>query len=85
MLTKGEWASTLIGHTSMLNYAGMAACGFFRNMIQKVLGSFPEVSHDSTKPMKMIIALGNTDCVCLKNVNLSLNLTRSYWKTTFYE
>ena len=29
-------------------------------MIQKVLGSFPEVSHDSTKPMKMITELGNT-------------------------
>ena len=25
---KGEWASRLIGHTSVLNYAGMAAFGF---------------------------------------------------------
>ena len=60
---KGEWASRLIGHTSMLNYAQHGCLWLFRNMIQKVLGSFPEVSHDSTKPMKMIIELGNTDCV----------------------
>ena len=39
----------------------MAGClWLFRNMIQKVLDSFPEVSHGSTKPMKMIIELGNT-------------------------
>ena len=28
VLKKGEWRSRLIGHTSMLNYAGMAACAF---------------------------------------------------------
>ena len=36
----------------------------FRNMTQKVLGSFSEVSHDSTKPMKMTIELGNTEKNC---------------------
>ena len=29
-------------------------------MTQKVPGSFPEVLHDSTKPMKIIKELGNT-------------------------
>ena len=28
VLTKGECTIRLFGHTSMLNYAGMAACGF---------------------------------------------------------
>ena len=28
VLKKGEWGSRPIGHTSILNYVGMAACGF---------------------------------------------------------
>ena len=44
-----------IGHISVLNNDGMAACGFLGIlMTRKVLGSLSEVSSDSTKLTKMI-------------------------------
>ena len=46
----------LIGRISMLNEGCL---WLFRNMTQKVPGSYPEVSHDSTKPMKIIIEQEN--------------------------
>ena len=46
----------LSGRTSFLNDDGMAVCGILVIFItQKLIGSFLEVSHDSSKPTKVII------------------------------
>ena len=61
--------------TSMLNDHGVAAYGFLGVfMTMKVLGSFSEVSRDSTKPTKMIAEQENNSWKDLQNCYSSIKL-----------